>query len=170
MRLSEGVEWAAHAAALLATLPKGHVLSRARLAEYLGVPPPYLAKHMQALSRAGLVETRRGPAGGYRLACAPADITLNDIAIAIEGREPAFRCQEIRRRGPVGAAKEACKRPCGIARSFGAAERAWREELSRMTLIDVVKDAARSFDASRSKRFTAWLTDASASIASSLSE
>ena len=39
-----------------------------RLAEYHGVPAPYLAKHLQALSRAGIVESSPGPRGGYRLA------------------------------------------------------------------------------------------------------
>ena len=34
-------------------------------AEYHGVPAAYLAKHLQSLARAGLVETTKGPRGGY---------------------------------------------------------------------------------------------------------
>ena len=67
MKIGKGVEWAAHACAVLALLPPGAALSREALASYLGVPPPYLAKQLQALSRAGLVMTQRGAAGGYRL-------------------------------------------------------------------------------------------------------
>lgn len=160
MRLSEGVEWAAHCCAVLATLPDGRALPGAKLAEYIDAPPAYLAKHMQALSRAGLVETTRGPAGGYRLARAPGAINLNDIAIAIEGAEPAFRCQEVRQRGPVGSSKEACKRPCGIAAAFHAAERAWRAELKKISLVDVMKDAARGMDSDRARRYMNWLGEA----------
>jgi Rrf2 family protein len=160
MRMSEGVEWAAHACAVLAALPGGRALPGARLAEYLGVPPAYLAKHMQALSRADLVVTGRGPSGGYRLARSPGAITLGDIAAAIEGPEPAFRCQEIRRRGPVGASAASCARPCPIARGFWAAEKAWRTALAEITLADVVQDAARGFDAGRVRAFANWLDDA----------
>jgi Rrf2 family protein len=160
MRMSEGVEWAAHACGVLAALPAGRAMPGAKLAEYLGVPPAYLAKHMQALSRAEIVVTGRGPAGGYRLARAPGAITLADIAAAIEGKEPAFRCQEVRRRGPVGASAASCVRPCPIARSFWAAEKAWRAALAEITLVEVVQDAARGFDAGRVRAFATWLDDA----------
>jgi Rrf2 family protein len=159
MRLSEGVEWAGHAAAMLAALPEGRALPCVKLAEFLGVPAPYLAKHLQALSRAGLVETTRGPAGGYRLAKPARDISLADVAAAIEGREPAFRCQNIRMRGPVGVTKEACKRPCGIAASFWAAERAWRDALAKVTLVDVMADAATNYNPPQIKRLLAWIND-----------
>lgn len=159
MRLSEGVEWAAHAAGVLGAIPRGRSIPGGKLAEFLGVAPAYLAKQMQALSRAGLVETERGPAGGYRLARKPREITLNDIALAIEGREPAFRCQEIRQRGPVGVTSEACKRPCGIAAAFYAAERAWRAELAKVTLVDVMQDAAANYDERRARKLMAWLEE-----------
>ncbi len=159
MRLSEGVEWAGHAAGLLAALPRGKAIPGAKLAEFLGVAPAYLAKQMQALSRAGIVETERGPAGGYRLAKAPREISLNDVALAIEGREPAFRCQEIRQRGPIGVTKEACTRPCGIAAAFYAAERAWRAELAKVTLVDVMKDAATNYDEKRVRKLMTWMEE-----------
>ena len=64
------------------------------------MPSAYLAKHLQALARAGVLETVKGPRGGYRLARPPAEITVLDVVEAIDGDEPAFRCTEIRRRGP----------------------------------------------------------------------
>ena len=48
MRLSEGVEWGMHAVVLLAFAPAGSALPAARIAEFHGVPAPYLAKHLQA--------------------------------------------------------------------------------------------------------------------------
>ena len=55
MRLSEGVEWGLHCAVLLAVMPPDAALPTSRLAEFHGVPVPYLAKHLQAMSRAGIL-------------------------------------------------------------------------------------------------------------------
>ena len=55
MKIGKGVEWAAHTCALLALLPAGAALSGEVLAEFIGVPSPYLAKQLQSLSRAGFV-------------------------------------------------------------------------------------------------------------------
>ena len=52
MRLSDGVEWGVHVCVLLAALPDGAALPAAKLAEYHGVPAPYLAKHLQVLAGA----------------------------------------------------------------------------------------------------------------------
>src|SRR6476659_5546992 len=67
MKLSDGVEWGTHVTTLLAVLPPDRALPAAKLAEYHGVPAAYLAKHLQALSRAGILESVQGPRGGYRL-------------------------------------------------------------------------------------------------------
>src|SRR6188474_1835088 len=100
MKLGDGVEQAIHCVAMLAGLPEDRVLAASALAEFHGVSPSYLLKHLQALSSAGIVASVPGPAGGYRLARTPDRITLLDIVIAVEGDAPAFRCNEIRQRGP----------------------------------------------------------------------
>lgn len=142
MRMSEGVEWAVHACTVLAGLPEGAALPAARLAEYHGVPAPYLAKHLQSLSAAGVLETTRGRRGGYRLARPAAEVTVLDIVLAVEGEDPAFACSEIRQRGPIGAPPEACRTPCTIARTMWDAEQAWRDSLATVTLADIVADVA----------------------------
>jgi DNA-binding IscR family transcriptional regulator len=68
MKLSDGVEWGIHCAALLAVLPPGAVLPGKALAEYHGISESYLVKHLQALTAAGLLGAGHGPRGGYRLA------------------------------------------------------------------------------------------------------
>ena len=50
MRMSEGVEWTAHACVLLAALPPGIGLPANALAEFHELAPAYMAKHMQALA------------------------------------------------------------------------------------------------------------------------
>src|SRR5947209_8292305 len=101
MRMSDGVEWAIHCCTVLALLPPDLALPAPRLAEFHGVPPAYLAKQLQALARAGIAESVPGARGGYRLARPADEITLLDVVHAIDGPEPAFRCTEIRRRGPA---------------------------------------------------------------------
>ena len=96
-----------------------------------------MAKQLQALSKAGIVSSSRGKKGGYRLAKAPASISLWDITAAIEGSKPAFRCAEIRQNGPCAARKESCKTPCAIAASFMAAETAFRDSLKSVNLMEI---------------------------------
>src|SRR4051812_50031101 len=67
VKLAEGVEWGVHAVTLLATLPPDAALPAAKLAEFHGVPPAYLAKSLQALARGGIVESVPGRRGGFPL-------------------------------------------------------------------------------------------------------
>jgi Rrf2 family protein len=108
------------------------------MAEAFGVSPSYLLKHLNALSGAGILESLSGPAGGYRLA-RPADrISLLDIVLAVEGPQPAFRCGEIRRRGPVKLPASAYAKPCGINAAMLRAEKAYRAALAGERLSDIV--------------------------------
>ncbi len=49
------------------------------------IPLRYLEQIFQDLKRAGLVESKRGPRGGYFLRRTPADITLGDVVRALQG-------------------------------------------------------------------------------------
>lgn len=158
MRISDGVEWAIHLCGVLAAVPAGRGVPGAKLAEFHDLPPAYLAKHLQALSRAGIVTADRGVKGGYRLGRAPAKISLFDIVVAVEGPQPAFRCTEIRQRGPCPAAPSACRKACAIARAFQEAEAAWRQSLAGVTIAEMAAvAAAESFDDKRRRQFRAWL-------------
>lgn len=136
--MSEGIEWAIHCCTVLAVLPEGETLPAAKLAEFHGVPPAYLGKHLQALSRAGLVESIAGRQGGFRLAKSADEISLLDVVQAIEGEASAFQCTEIRQRGPAAVAPaEAYLTPCGIAAAMARAENAWQDELKSVSIADI---------------------------------
>ena len=141
MQLGKGVEWATHICTILPLVPEGKGLSADGLADFFEVPSAYLAKQMQLLRRAGIVESVRGKGGGYRLARTPDNITLLDIVTAIEGPSPAFRCTEIRQNGPCGLKRADCKRPCEVASAFGEAERIYREALEARTLASIMQEA-----------------------------
>ncbi|MGW5739021.1 MULTISPECIES: RrF2 family transcriptional regulator [Streptomyces] len=136
MKLSGGVEWALHCCVVLtaATEP----VPAARLAQLHDVSPSYLAKQMQALSRADLVKSIQGKTGGYVLTRTAADITVLDVVQAVDGASPAFTCTEIRRRGPFGTPPDDCTKPCPIARAMGAADAAWRASLQAVSIADLV--------------------------------
>ena len=140
MKLSAGVEWCIHCCVVLSQADRP--LPAARLAALHGMSKTYLAKHLQALSKAGLVRAVEGRDGGYELTRAPAEVSVLDVVQAVDGPDPAFRCTEIRRQGELAAAPEACRLPCGIAVVMGRAEAAWRDSLRGVSVADL----ASSFD------------------------
>jgi Rrf2 family protein len=143
VKLSEGVEWTVHCCTILAMVPEGRCLSGARLAEFHAVPAPYLAKHLQALTRAGILESVPGPKGGYRLARPAAEITMLEVVEAIDGPEPAFSCTEIRRRGPAGGQPAShYPKPCGIHAVMLQADEAWRRTIAATSILDLALGAA----------------------------
>ena len=143
MRINEGVEWGAHCAVVLALLPEGASLPAARLAEYHGVPAPYLAKSLQALMRAGIVESSTGRRGGYRLG---------------KGDDTFFRCTEIRRQGPSRVAAYAYPPTCGIAAAMWRAEAAWRDELRATSIDDLAALVMAQAPLAARQKGSRWLT------------
>lgn len=138
MKLGDGVEAAIHCTAVLAGIEGDATLPAAALAEYHGLSASYLLKHLKALVADGILDSVPGPAGGYRLGRRPEKITLLDIVLAVEGREPAFRCADIRRRGPAPLPASAYRQPCGIKVAMLKAEQAYRAALAETRLSDLV--------------------------------
>jgi Rrf2 family protein len=160
MQLGEGVEWALHSCVLLACVPAGKALPASRLAEYHGLPAAYLAKHLQQLSGASILESTKGRVGGYRLARPASEITLLDVVEAIEGSAPVFRCTEIRRRGPCAGTPASYPRICGVADAMERAEMAWRAELRSQTIADLVDSTVMGAPQVVQIRSVDWLSDA----------
>ncbi|WP_243059604.1 Rrf2 family transcriptional regulator [Nocardioides sp. SR21] len=155
MKMSGGVEWAVHCCVVLSQA-EGPVPTQ-RLAEFHGISRTYLAKHLQQLSRAGLVSSTEGRVGGYRLTRPADEITVLDVVLAIEGLEPAFRCTEIRQNGPLPASPTACKRPCGVNRVMQAAEQAWRAALREVTIADLAVTVTKDAGPQTFVRVREWL-------------
>lgn len=62
------------------------------------IPVRFLEQILQALKRAGLVESKRGPRGGFTLARPADDVRLGDVLRAVEGPvalAPARRAKRI---------------------------------------------------------------------------
>src|SRR3990172_9324874 len=70
---------------------KGSV-TLAEIARRQGISLSYLEQLFAKLRRCGLVESVRGPGGGYNLAKVPAEISVAQIVLAINENIDATRC------------------------------------------------------------------------------
>lgn len=85
MILSRTSQYAIQALIYIATQPRGIPVLNRTVAQYLNVPPAYLAKIMQNLSRGALLYSFRGRQGGFclREGCEKTD--LMQILTLVEG-------------------------------------------------------------------------------------
>lgn len=67
----------------------GEVTGAAEIAQRLGAARRGIEPLLQSLVRAGILDSLRGPRGGYRLARAPRELTLIDIITAVREEEEA---------------------------------------------------------------------------------
>src|SRR5512137_986694 len=83
-----------HALKALAALggPQEEFLGASELARQVKAPANYLGKLLRQLSRAGIVEGRKGGNGGFRLARPGSDIILFDALAPIEHLGRVNRC------------------------------------------------------------------------------
>lgn len=68
----------------LATQPPETLLSLAEISKRQDISLPYLEQLFVKLRRAGLVESVRGPGGGYRLAKPASEIRVSDVMGAVD--------------------------------------------------------------------------------------
>src|SRR6516225_7773433 len=81
--ISQTVEYALRAAVYLADRVETPRTTQ-QIAAATRIPQAYLSKVMQGLSRAGLVESRRGLHGGFTLSHSPEELTIWDVMEAVE--------------------------------------------------------------------------------------
>lgn len=84
MKLSTKGRYAMVALTDLATASPGSLTSLADLSKRQSISLPYLEQLFVKLRRGGLVESVRGPGGGYRLARPASEIRVSDILEAVD--------------------------------------------------------------------------------------
>jgi len=92
MRISMKVDYGVRALVDLAQNYGAGPIQTAEIAERQGVPEPYLDQLLATLRKEGLVDSRRGPHGGYTLAKSPTDLSLGTIMNALEGPTIPIDC------------------------------------------------------------------------------
>ena len=84
MKLSTKGRYAMVALADLATVREDQLTSLAEISKRQDISLPYLEQLFVKLRRAGLVESVRGPGGGYKLARDPGAIRVSEVLEAVD--------------------------------------------------------------------------------------
>ncbi|NIP78790.1 MAG: Rrf2 family transcriptional regulator [Gemmatimonadetes bacterium] len=104
------------------------------IARELGAPANYMSKTLHALASAGILSSRRGPTGGFRLDVDPDRLTLADIIEVVDDPAPKDMCL-------VGNARCSDRTPCALhGRWKKVSNRVW-EPLRSTTLADLLDGA-----------------------------
>jgi Rrf2 family protein len=107
MLYSKPCEYAIRALAYLARSGGSRAAQGREIARAENLPAPVLVKTLQELVRKGLLESRRGPGGGFRLARRAELITLRDVVAAVDGLDHFLECA-------VGLERCADDSPCPL--------------------------------------------------------
>jgi Rrf2 family protein len=86
--ISRTSQYAIQALVYLATFPPGESVLCRDIAQYLHVPPAYLAKVMRKLGKGGFLHALQGRHGGFCLQGDAEKVTLMQILLVMEG--PGF--------------------------------------------------------------------------------
>ncbi len=112
---------------------KGETLSTiAEIAEHFDISRTHLMKVVNALGRAGYLDTVRGKNGGFRLAKKPSQIKVGAVVRDLEEDLAIVGCMQQSDYCPIEGA-------CILRRAFGEAMAAFLAVLDRYTLDDLVK-------------------------------
>lgn len=130
MKLSAKAEYACVALLELAGADRtGQPIRIRNIAANQGIPERFLVQILLVLKSAGLVESTRGAAGGYRLSRQPDTITVLEVVEAIDGRSGPSRGEAGTSAHPMGKA---------LSQIWREAEARERLFLGGITLVDVL--------------------------------
>ena len=105
------------------------------LAKSLGTNPAFIRKIMAKLSKAGLVQTKRGQAGGVSLLKSPKEISLKEIYLAANDR---MNLQHVKK--GVSSCVVSCSAQTILLKLSSRLEAAHLLILSRIKLSHLTKD------------------------------
>lgn len=128
--LSQPLRHALQALAVMAASP-GKSLELTGVARRFSLPESALAKSFQTLVRAGVLNSRRGPNGGYRLDRPPKEVTLAEVIEALGGSDRRHgRCLLEERQCSAGGT-------CALHAAAVEADERMRASLRALTLADL---------------------------------
>jgi Rrf2 family protein len=149
VRTTAKADYAVRAAVELAVSDDAPV-SAERIAEAQKIPVNFLENILLDLRRAGIVESRRGAAGGYLLAKPAAEIVLADVVRAVEGP-----LASVRGISPDALEYEGAATP--LRDVWVALRAAVRSVLEHVTLADVAGDELPPFIGELTSEPDAWV-------------
>jgi Rrf2 family iron-sulfur cluster assembly transcriptional regulator len=131
MRLSTKGRYAVMAMVDIAAQGGERAVPLAEIAQRQDISLSYLEQLFAKLRRRGLVQSARGPGGGYRLARAAADTPISEIVLAVDEPLKVVRCGG----GPKGCLPGGVR--CATHDLWDALGRQIHQFLSSVSLADV---------------------------------
>ncbi len=122
---------------------KESVLGIKQISEDLKLPTPFLAKILQQLAKHKILNSVKGPHGGFSLLKDPAEITLFDLVRIIDGEEVLTNCR---------IHTESCKsvgiekKQCPVHDDYSAIRNLLIEFFQNNTIADIVKRSKSNSD------------------------
>lgn len=129
---SRQCEYALQAVLYLALQRPGAMTSIKELTARLEIPYHYLGKILQDLKRRGLLESLKGPSGGFRLRRSAEEITLFQVVEAIDGEDLFQNCV-------LGFQECSARNPCPVHARWGT----MRDEIRDMLVSKSIAQLAR---------------------------
>ncbi|HYS77603.1 MAG TPA: Rrf2 family transcriptional regulator [Candidatus Dormibacteraeota bacterium] len=135
MQLTKGVEYGIEGILYLARRHESGPALIRDISRATAIPETFLSKIFQRLATKGLIRSRRGFRGGFRLARPAGRITLREIVEALQGPIEFHQCLDhLRARGR--------RHRCHVRRVFRKVQRKVASILEQTTLEDILQAAS----------------------------
>lgn len=151
MRISAKTDYAVRAAVELAAHSDDHPLKSERISQAQDIPLRFLENILVQLRQGGIVVSRRGADGGYRLAEPADEITVADVIRAIDGPLAAVAGERPEKLGFEGTAEP-------LRDMWVAVRASLRDVLEHVTLADLAARRLPDAVMTRTADPDAWLT------------
>ena len=133
IRLSRMTDYGIVLLTWMASHPEREVHSASDLAADARLPRPTVSKILKILARKGILTSRRGVVGGYRLTRPPEEVTLTDLIDALEGPVGLTACTS-----PEASHCE-FEQVCPVENHWNLINQAVRSTLEKITLSDLAR-------------------------------
>jgi Rrf2 family protein len=129
MKFSRAASYALHALVYMAAQKHNRPVASHVIAEARGIPERFLLKVLKPLVSARVLQSVKGPNGGYRLAKGPNEITLLEVIEAVDG--------PVRGQAPLGSNASNDKLNKWLDQVCNTAADAVRKQFHRVRLAEL---------------------------------
>jgi Rrf2 family protein len=129
------------ALAHLAALEREATTQATEIADANGIPKKFLDAILGELRNAGIVQSRKGPGGGYRLARAPKEIRIGQVIRTIDGPLAPIACASRTAYQPCRDCKDV--KGCAVRLMMTRVRDAMSDVLDELTLAEMVANGRR---------------------------
>lgn len=129
---SKKCEYGLQAILYMAAQSNGCVCPAEEISKKLNIPKEFISKILQSMTDSGIIESKKGKSGGFKLAKHPSKIKLIDIVAAIDGLDSFNSCV-------LGFPDCSPEKPCPVHNQWGELRVKAYEMLSSET-IDKFKE------------------------------